>query len=159
MPTRATRPPAIGGPIKVTGSYGHSVLSAKEFAPATEDLVLPGSGLEVAAGTVAGVRRTFTTTSAEGVPFLDIVNEQTVALGLGAHWRQEVDQPNWTVEIDGDPSIRCELAVGPGSDPGQDPVTALNAARAVNFIREVVAAPPGLVSVLDAPAPRGQVAG
>lgn len=66
-------------------SYGHTVISAKEFAPATEDLVLPGSGLEVAEGTVAGVRRTFTTTSAEGVPFLDIVNEQTVALGLGAH--------------------------------------------------------------------------
>ncbi|WP_216694497.1 dihydrodipicolinate reductase [Dietzia psychralcaliphila] len=140
-------------------SYGHTVISAKEFAPATEDLVLPGSGLEVAEGAVAGVRRTFTTTSAEGAPFLDVVNEQTVALGLGAHWRQEVDQPNWTVEIDGDPSIRCELAVGHGSDPGQDPVTALNAARAVNFIREVVAAPPGFVSVLDVPAPRGQVAG
>src|SRR5690606_34500821 len=34
-------------------SYGHTVISAKEFAPATEDLVLPGSGLEVAEGTVA----------------------------------------------------------------------------------------------------------
>ena len=67
------------------------------------------------------------------------------------------DEPNWTVEVDGDPAIRCQLTLAPGEGSAADPATALNAARAVNFIAPLVAAEPGFVSVLDLPAPRGHL--
>lgn len=140
-------------------AYGQTTISTREFALTPVEITLESSGLTVPAGTVAGVRWTFTTTTAEGYPFLDVVNEQTVALGLGAGWRQQIDEPNWTVEVDGHPSIRCQLELTAGTDQPVDSSPALNAARAVNFIPQLVAAAPGFVSVLDMPAPRGYLAG
>jgi 2,4-diaminopentanoate dehydrogenase len=139
-------------------SYGSTEISAKEYAVAPADIELAASGLKVAAGTVAGVRWTFTTTTADGAPFLDVVNEQTVALGLATDWRQLREEPNWTVEVDGQPSIICRLGLTEGIDQAGDASTALNAARAVNFIPQLVAAPPGWVSVLTVPAPCGRLA-
>ncbi|WP_114203255.1 dihydrodipicolinate reductase [Janibacter anophelis] len=136
---------------------GETVISSKEFGVAPTRTVLAASDLEVAEGTVAGVRWTFTTSTKDGRPFLDVVNEQTVVLGLGDGWRRTRDEPSWTVEIDGDPTIRCQLSLGPGAGSVADPATALNAARAVNFISPLVAARPGHVSVLDLPAPSGQL--
>ncbi|WP_286958775.1 MULTISPECIES: hypothetical protein [Arsenicicoccus] len=137
---------------------GETIISGKEYAVTPVGVVLPASGLDVPAGTVAGVRWTFTSTTDAGVPFLHVVNEQTVVLGLGAVWRQSHEEPSWTVEIHGDPAIRCQLAIHPGSS-GADPAAGLNAARAVNFIPRLSAAAPGFASVLDVPAPRGFLAG
>lgn len=136
---------------------GETVISAKDFGCSPVATTLAASDLEIAEGAVAGVRWTFTTTTPDGRPFLDVVNEQTVVLGLGEGWRQDRDEPNWTVEVDGDPAIRCQLTLAPGEGSAADPATALNAARAVNFIAPLVAAEPGFVSVLDLPAPRGHL--
>ena len=57
-------------------------ITDKEFGMATEDLLLAPSGLEIKAGTPAGVKWTFTAYS-EGQPFFELVNEQTAQLGLG----------------------------------------------------------------------------
>jgi len=127
-------------------------ITNKEYALAPEDILLEASGLHIPAGTPAGVRWTFTGYSG-GRAFLQIVNEQTAALALGPDWRQRADEPNWRIEIDGSPRLSCELSAQPGED-GTDHAAALNAARAVNFVPVVVAAPSGCRSILDLPAPR-----
>lgn len=136
--------------------YGGMEISKKEYGLAPQDTVLEPSGLRIAAGTPAGVRWTFSATTAGGYPFLQVVNEQTSLLGLGDDWRQSVDDPNWRVEIDGTPSLVSTVRVT-RDEGGIDPVCALNAARAVNFIGPLVAAPPGWRSVLDLPAPRAHL--
>lgn len=136
--------------------YGATVISAKEHAVTAVDLELESSGLAVPAGTVAGIRWAFTTTTADGTAFLDVVNEQTVAIGLGDDWRADLDEPNWTITIDGTPSMTCQLGLAGSGEA--DAASALNAARAINFIPQLVAAQPGWVSILDVPAPRGRLA-
>ncbi|OHV60589.1 dihydrodipicolinate reductase [Pseudofrankia sp. BMG5.36] len=129
-------------------------VTRKEYAAALEDAVLHPSGLEVKKGTIAGARWTFTAyTGADGdVPFYEVVNEQTVGLGLAPGWRVSEDEPNWKVEISGIPTITCVFDLA--FDPDLEPVSALNAARAVNTIPILVAAEPGTKTVLDVPAPR-----
>jgi 4-hydroxy-tetrahydrodipicolinate reductase len=129
-------------------------VTKKEYAAALEDTVLQPSGLAVKKGSIAGARWTFTAyTSGDGeVPFYEVVNEQTVGLGLAPGWRVSEDEPNWTVEIEGIPSVSCVFDLA--FDRDLEPVSALNAARAVNFIPVLVAAEPGTKTVLDVPAPR-----
>jgi hypothetical protein len=124
----------------------------KEYAPSPEDLELHPSGLKIPKGTPAGVRTAFAAYSG-GRAFLQIVNEQTAHLGLGPGWRQTADEPNWRVEVDGSPNLRCDIAATAGND-GVDHAAALNAARSLNFVPRVVEARPGCLSVLDLPAPR-----
>jgi len=135
--------------------YGDTVITEKEHALAHSDLVLQASGLNVSAGAVAGIRWTFSSHAVDGHPFLEVINEQTAALGLGPGWRQDIDDPNWRINIEGTPSIECQLSLGLDGDAETDPSTALNAARGVNFIPQLVAAEPGWTSVLTIPAPRG----
>jgi 4-hydroxy-tetrahydrodipicolinate reductase len=118
------------------------------------DAVLEPSGLEVRRGTIAGARWTFTAyTGVDGdVPFYEVVNEQTVGLGLAPGWRAGEDEPNWKVEISGVPAITCVFDLA--FDPELEPVSALNAARAVNVIPILVGAEPGTKTVLEVPAPR-----
>jgi 4-hydroxy-tetrahydrodipicolinate reductase len=129
-------------------------VTRKEYAPAPEDLVLHPSGLRVAKGSAAGIRWTFGAfiDTDSDTPFLEISNEQTVGLGLAPGWRVTEDEPNWVVEVSGVPNIRCAFDLA--FDEAVEPVSALNAARAVNFIPTLVAAPPGHRTVLDVPAPR-----
>jgi 2,4-diaminopentanoate dehydrogenase len=119
----------------------------------SEDMELIPSGLKVAKGTPAGVRWTYTAYTGD-VPFFELVNEQTVRLGLGEGWRASVDEPNWRLEVTGEPNIRATVAL-PDEGEGVAPVSALNAARAVNFVPRLVAAPAGCLSVLDVAAPTG----
>jgi 4-hydroxy-tetrahydrodipicolinate reductase len=128
-------------------------ITDKQFGMSPEDMTLSPSGLHIAAGTPAGVRWTFTAFS-DGRPFFELVNEQTARLALGPGWRATEDEPNWRVEIEGTPTIRCQLELPPGHDDDLDHVAALNAARAVNFLPRIVAGPPGCRTVLDVPAPR-----
>lgn len=127
-------------------------LTNKEFAPSPEDLELTPSGHKVRKGTPAGVRWTFTAFTGD-IPFYQLVNEQTVRLGLAEGWRQSVDDPNWTVRVVGTPTVTATVALPHGEGEG-DPVSALNAARAVNYIPRLLAAPAGWHTVLDLPAPR-----
>jgi hypothetical protein len=133
--------------------FGSVRLTGKQFAAADRDLIL-ANGLEIPAGTAAGVRWEFTgyTTSAE--PFYQLTKEQVAAVGLGPSWRASADAPLWRVEIDGAPSLVCEVSTV--SDGGFGEATAeANAARAVNLIPQIVAAAPGCLSLLDIPAPTG----
>jgi 4-hydroxy-tetrahydrodipicolinate reductase len=127
------------------------VLADKRIALAERDEVLPGSGLRVRAGTVAGAQWSFVATSGDRV-FLRITNEQTALLGLGAGWRRDHDEPPWRVEIDGEPPIVATFGWPDGVEPGAAN-SLLNASRAMNVIPRLVAAPSGCVSVLDFPAP------
>ncbi len=125
------------------------VLSKKEHALAREDIVLPASGLEIAAGTVAAARWTLSAFSGHH-EYLTVSNEQTSVLGLGPGWRESHDDPAWRVEIDGEPPIVCTM----GWPGGVDPTTSnlhLNVARAMNTIPRLVRAPTGPVTVLDYP--------
>jgi 4-hydroxy-tetrahydrodipicolinate reductase len=126
------------------------VLADKRIALAPEDTVLPGSGLLVAKGTVAGAQWKFVASSG-GREFLTITNEQTAVLGLGPGWRANHDEPPWRVEIDGEPPIVATFGWPDGVEPGAAN-SLLNAARAMNIVPRLVAAPPGCVSVLDFPA-------
>jgi 4-hydroxy-tetrahydrodipicolinate reductase len=126
------------------------VLAAKRVVLAEEDIVLASSGLLVAAGTVAGIEWTWAATAADQ-EFLRVTNQQTAALGLGPGWRDRHDDPSWTVEIDGEPSIVATFGWPPGFQSGGSTFL-LNVSRAMNTIPRLVAASPGYVSVLDFPA-------
>ncbi len=126
------------------------VLAEKRIALAEHDEVLPGSGLLVRAGTVAGAQWSFVAYSGDRV-FLRITNEQTALLGLGPGWRENHDEPPWRVEIDGEPPIVATFGWPEGIEPGAAN-SQLNSARAINVIPRLVASPPGCVSVLDFPA-------
>jgi hypothetical protein len=125
------------------------VLADKRIALADEDVVLPGSGLLVEAGTVAGAQWTFVATSGDR-EFLTITNEQTAVLGLGPGWRENHDEPPWRVEIDGEPPIVATFGWPDGVEAGAAN-SLLNVSRAMNTIPRLVAAPAGCVSVLDIP--------
>lgn len=123
--------------------------TAKEFALAPATVSLPASGLVIEAGTVAGVRWTWTAYSGEKA-FLTVVNEQTGAYGLGAGWRSDDRDPAWTVELDADPPLIATLS-WPEGEAAAACNAQLNAARAINMIDALVDAPPGCRSVLDLP--------
>lgn len=127
-------------------------ITDKKYGMSPEDMVLQPSGLEIKAGTPAGVRWTFTGYS-DGQPFYELVNQQTARLGLGEGWRATEDEPNWRVRIEGNPTIETTFGVGAAHGGEGDHVAALNAARAVNCLPAVVAGPPGCRTVLDVPAP------
>lgn len=129
--------------------FGSLRTTAKETALASETVTLPGSGLVIEAGTVGGVRWTWTASS-DGRPFLTVVNEQTGILGLGEGWRRDDAAPAWTVELDASPPLVCTLT-WPEGVPAARANAELNAARAINVVSALIAAPPGCRSVLDLP--------
>lgn len=134
--------------------YDRTKLTKKEFGAASQDTVLQPSGLVIKKGDVAGARWTLTAYS-NGKPFYEVVNEQTAELGLGADWRQSVDEPNWRVLVEGSPDVEVQLAL-PGSHDDPDHVAALNAARAVACLTRVVqVSKTGWVTILDLPAAVG----
>jgi 4-hydroxy-tetrahydrodipicolinate reductase len=114
-------------------------------------MYLENSGLTIEKGTVAGVRWRFTGIVA-GKPWYQLNVEMTVALGLAAHWRNTIAQPNWRIELDGTPNLVAEITVPVPVGPG---LIELNAARAVNSVSRVVQAPTGCRSILDFPAATG----
>jgi 4-hydroxy-tetrahydrodipicolinate reductase len=127
------------------------VVSHRELAPAPEDLFLPSSGYTVRKGTVAGVRWRYSGLSG-GQEFYQVNIEMTVALNLRKGWRTSEAEPNWRIEIDGTPSLACDLSLG---EPVGRGIVELNAARAVNAVPRIVEAPVGCRSILDMPAPTG----
>lgn len=129
------------------------VLTKKETVTTPVDITLPTSGLQIAAGTVAGARWTLSCFSGEH-EFLRVTNEQTAALGLGPGWREDHEDPAWRVEVDGDPPIVATFGWPGGVDPTTSNVH-LNVSRAMNAVPRLAAAPPGCLTVLDYPAMTG----
>ena len=130
-------------------------LTSKEFVAAHQDTTLI-SGLLLQKGTAAGVRWTFTAYSHDR-SFYTLIKEQTAVVGLGPGWRESLEEPQWRVEIDGTPSLKCALSSSASEGLGVATVQ-LNAARAVNLVPQIVAAAPGCKSVLDFPAATGTAA-
>lgn len=123
--------------------------TAKEHALAPWTTTLPGSGLVIEAGSIGGVRWTWTAYSGDR-PFLTIVNEQTAVYGLGTGWRSDDRDPAWSVEMDADPPLIVTLS-WPAGLPAAACNAQLNAARAVNMIEVLIDSPPGCRSILDLP--------
>jgi 4-hydroxy-tetrahydrodipicolinate reductase len=132
-------------------SYEGIELLKVDYAIAPHRVVLQPSGLVIEKGTVANVRWTWAA-RADGREFYRMSNEQSTMLGLGEGWRATYEEPAYRVEIDGWPSMACTLGWPTGSDPATSNYS-LNAARAVNIMPRLVAAPPGLLTAADFPAP------
>jgi len=122
-------------------------ITAKEFAAAPEFIHLEPSGLTIPAGSAAGIRWTFLGITGDR-PFYEMNVEMTVGLNLGPGWRTSPVQPNWRIEIDGTPSLVAEITLPAPIGPS---IIELNAARAVNMVPRVVAAPVGCQSILEMP--------
>jgi 4-hydroxy-tetrahydrodipicolinate reductase len=122
---------------------------SKVRLPSPEAVTLPGSGLVIEEGTTGGVRWIWDAYTGDRV-FLTISNEQTGVLGLGDGWRDDETAPAWTVRLDASPPLVATLS-WPEGTLAAEANAHLNAARAVNFLPALVAAPPGCRSVLDLP--------
>lgn len=123
--------------------------TTREHVVAPRAETLPGSGLAIAAGTVAGVRWTWTAYSGDR-PFLTIVNEQTALYGLGPGWRNDDRDPAWVVELDASPPLVATLS-WPEGESAAACNAQLNAARAINVIEALIDAPAGCTSILSLP--------
>jgi hypothetical protein len=122
-----------------------------DYALAPRRTVLEASGLVIEEGTVANVRWTWMA-RANGRDFYRMSNEQSTILGLGEGWRETYDEPAYRVEVDGEPDIYLTMGWPPGSIPSTANYS-LNAARAMNVMPRLVAAKPGLLTVMDFPSP------
>ena len=106
------------------------------------------SGL-IPAGTVGAVRfETIGVVAGEDAIVIEHINR--MASDLAPHWPQASRDGVYRIEIDGDPQLSCELAVGTPETVSPQGMVATTM-RLVNAIPYVVAAPAGLVSSLDLP--------
>ncbi len=76
--------------------------------------------------------------------------ELPAGCGLGEGWRQSMDEPEYTVTVEGKPGIKMTFASLDGADDIQA-VIDINAARAINMIPHIVEAPAGCQSMLSMP--------
>ena len=106
---------------------------------------MPGSGVHIKEGTVAASRFEYTG-FVDGNPWHIVEMEFTSQLGLGEQWRSDEDEPEFFVEVDGDPPLQVTFGCG-----GLLNLIRLNAARMVNLIAPTVAAAPGCRSILELP--------
>jgi hypothetical protein len=112
--------------------------------------------LPVAFGTLAagtcGAVRTRAIGMAGGRESIVIEHIIRMARDVAPRWPQSHSDATYQVTIEGDPDIQCSMTLGPpeGHAAGQAAMTA-TAMRVVNAIPYVVAAQPGLHSVLDLP--------
>ena len=120
-------------------------LSNYERVLATEDIHLPASGFTIKKGTVAGSRLEYTG-YVEGEPWHVLEMEFTADVGLGPGWRADLDEPEFTIRIDGDPPQ--EVTWGTFGLPN---LIRLNAVRMVNMVGPIVRAAPGCRTILDMP--------
>ncbi|MES4905607.1 MULTISPECIES: dihydrodipicolinate reductase [unclassified Streptomyces] len=119
--------------------------TAWEILPAPRELHLPASGLTIPEGTAAGMRYEFTG-YVDGKPWHTTVIEHVAELGLGEGWQQSESDPEFTIRVEGDPTISVDFA-----HLGVDGLIQLNASRIVNLIGPVCAAEPGCRTILELP--------
>jgi hypothetical protein len=113
-----------------------------EFGVATRDLAL--GYMDIPKGHICGLNATWSG-----------ISRGRKAVELGLMWRLgQHMEPDWkavegyVIEVQGEPSVKCQLHAVYGKDPDFGLVTAM---PAVHAIPHVVAAEPGLVSVAELP--------
>ncbi|MEZ4330325.1 MAG: dihydrodipicolinate reductase [Myxococcota bacterium] len=119
-----------------------------EFAVATRDVEIHAG--VIAKGHVAGQHFEYTGL-VKGRPVIQFNTYWKMAKDIEPAW--PYDAPiEYTIEIEGDPSVRCSLA--PIASKTTEPGLVWTAMNCVNAIVPVCDAPPGLQSTLDLPIPR-----
>jgi len=84
----------------------------------------------------------------DGKPWLVHEFELVHSYDIGRGYRESPDDPEFTVEVTGTPSLRLELKTLGGVDSSEN-VLEINAQRVVNMVPHIVAAEPGCRSILD----------
>jgi 2,4-diaminopentanoate dehydrogenase len=120
-------------------------ISRYEVVPAPHDIYMPGSDMTIAEGTVAGIRYEYTG-YVEGEPWHVTETEFTSAYDLGPGWRDDPDEPEFALKIDGRPPIEMTYGVG-----GIVNLIWLNACRMVNLIGPLVSAETGCRTIVELP--------
>lgn len=129
------------------GATLDEVRETYEKYPAPRDLDVAAGKIE--AGTVGAVR--FETIGVvQGRDAIVIEHVNRMAGDIAPHWPQAERDGTYRVQIDGDPDLTCELAVGRPEDFSAQGMVATTM-RVVNAIPYVCAAPPGIVSSANLP--------
>jgi 4-hydroxy-tetrahydrodipicolinate reductase len=116
------------------------------LAPADLDL---GPAYTVKKGTVAGFQLGFTGFIDDN-PWYTHTTQHTWCYDIGEGWRSSRDDPEWVVVLEGNPTLRIQFET-PGGEDRVVNVLELNAARMVNLIPAVCAAPSGCHTAFDQP--------
>ena len=125
-----------------------TVTTKPAFARARTDLL---NG-RVKAGTVGGIHLQVSVIS-NGLPVVTEDLMWRVGEDLDPTWSTEPDAGVWSVEIEGDPSIRIGASLSGGKSHSASGILA-TAARMINSIPDVCSARPGILTVANAPMPR-----
>jgi 4-hydroxy-tetrahydrodipicolinate reductase len=137
------------GAAMVAHAMGHELsdyqLTRYETVAAQERLDLPGSGLQIPEGRVAGMRFEFTGFVA-GRPWHILDVEHVATVGLGPNWRQTMEEEEFEVQIDGATPLRLKLNAGRDGH-----LVHVNAARAVNLVPATCKAAPGCARLFELP--------
>lgn len=120
-------------------------LSEYEVVAAPRDIYMPGADVTIPKGTVAGIRFVYTG-YVEGEPWHVTEMEFTSAYDLGPGWKDNPDEPEFSLRIDGRPPIEMSYGVG-----GIVNLIWLNACRMVNLIGPICRAEPGCRTILELP--------
>lgn len=118
-----------------------------DWGLATEDYYLDGIKTWVRKGTVSGFRFEHTA-FVEGKPWYIHRFEMVHDYKIGRGYRSSAEDPEFTIEVHGTPSIRLTLDTFGGKD-SSDNVLEINANRLINMIPHIVAAEPGCRTIAD----------
>ena len=138
----------LGTLAEALGVELDEVREVAERRPAPETFSIPAGTVE--AGTMAALR--FEVQGmVGGRPALVVEHVTRLRDDLAPDWPQPVAGGCYRIVIDGAPSIQCDLQLsGEGGDHNDGGLVA-TAARVLNAVPAVCAAPPGLLSALDLP--------
>jgi hypothetical protein len=111
--------------------------------------------LEVASGVIeagtAGAVRMETIGIVDGRDAIVIEHVNRMAPDVAPDWPTADRDGTYRIIVDGDPSMACELVIGPDAETASDQGMVATTMRIVNAIPSTCAAAPGLVSSLDLP--------
>ncbi|MBW8825562.1 MAG: dihydrodipicolinate reductase [Acidobacteria bacterium] len=120
-------------------------LSNYEAVAAPREIYMPGPDVTVPKGTVAGLRFEYTG-YVDGEPWHVTEMEFTAAYDLGPGWKDNPDEPEFSLRIEGRPPIEMSYGVG-----GIVNLIWLNACRMVNLIGPLCRAGTGCRTILELP--------
>jgi len=138
----------LGAIAEALGVELDEIKEVSERQPAPERFSIPAGTVEE--GTTAALR--FEVQGiVDGRPAIVVEHVTRLRDDLAPEWPQPVAGGCYRIVIDGYPRIQCDLQLSGEDDDHNDGGLVATAARVLNAIPAVVAAPPGLLSALDIP--------